>query len=420
MSTLTIIYAINIADRFVLSTLLEPIKADFHLSDSALGFLTGVSLAIFYVTAGLPLGVLADRANRKKMVAISVGIWSVMTILCGLSVTYWMMLFMRIGVGIGEAGATPPSHSLLSDKFGPRSRAFALSVFGLGASVGAYLGASGAGYLNDHYGWRQALIIFGVAGLPFAALCWLIREPKRGQDDAGSNNRREGATLRDTIGFMLADRALVHIMAGATIVTFWGWGILWWTPAFLTRSFALTTGQAGSLLGPMHGIGGGIVMLLTIAIMAWLKRGPQWWVPSFVAWTTMIGAVPSMALFLVSDIRVATAMLWIFVPVIYIYIGPTSALVQNRFPPEMRAKGCAILLFVANIANLAIAPQLIGALSDVVGAHVAQPSESLRYVLLGCSFTGIWAAYHYWMAARAMKDLGQTVDSEQPSLRNLA
>lgn len=177
---LMVVYAVNIADRFVLSTLLEAIKADFHLSDSATGFLTGVSLAIFYVAAGLPLGALADRANRKKMVAISVAVWSAMTILCGLSATFWQMLLVRIGVGVGEAGATPPSHSLISDKFAPRARAFALSVFGVGASIGAYLGASGAGYLNDHYGWRHTLIIFGIVGLPVAALCWLIREPKRG------------------------------------------------------------------------------------------------------------------------------------------------------------------------------------------------------------------------------------------------
>lgn len=223
--------------------------------------------------------------------------------------------------------------------------------------------------------------------------------------DAELETGNAGASLMQTVRYMFAHRALMHVMAGATVITFWGWGILWWTPAFLSRSFGLTTGEAGALLGPMHGIGGTALMLATVFVMAWFKNKPQKWTPMFVAWTTVAGTVPSVALFFTRDIHVATLMLWIFVPVIYIYIGPTSALIQNLFPPEMRAKGCAILLFVANLANLAVAPQLIGFLSDVVHAHIPNPNESLRYVLLGCSFTGIWATYHYWMAARAMRNL---------------
>ena len=404
LTILMVVYAVNIADRFVLSTLLEAIKADFKLSDSATGFLTGVSLAIFYIAAGLPLGALADRTNRKKMVAISVAVWSTMTIFCGLSTTFWQMLLMRIGVGVGEAGATPPSHSLISDKFAPRARAFALSVFGLGASIGAYLGASGAGLLNDHYGWRHTLVIFGAIGLPVALVFLLIREPKRGQEDAQTGHAVSGATLRETARYMRGNRALMHVMAGATILTFWGWWIVWWTPAFLSRSFNMTTGEAGALLGPIHGVGGTALMLATVAVMAWFKGKPQRWTPSFVAWTTFAGTIPSIALFLTHDIHTAT--LWLFVPVIYIYIGPTSALIQNLFPPEMRAKGCAILLFVTNLANLAIAPQLIGTLSDVVRAQIANPAESLRYVLLASALSGFWAAYHYWIAAREMKRCG--------------
>lgn len=402
---LMVVYAVNIADRFVLSTLLETIKTDFNLSDSATGFLTGVSLAIFYVAAGLPLGALADRTNRKRMIGVSVAVWSVMTIFCGLSATFWQMLIARLGVGVGEAGATPPSHSLISDKFAPRARAFALSILGLGASIGAYLGASGAGLLNDHFGWRHTLVIFGAVGIPVALLCFFIREPKRGQTDAHVNRGTEGATLKQTVQYMRGHNALTHVMAGATLLTFWGWGIVWWTPAFLSRSFHLSTGEAGGLLGPMHGVGGTALMLLTVAAMAWFRGKPQSWTPMFVALTTLAGTIPSVGVFLTQDIHAATMYLWLFIPIIYIYIGPTSALIQNLFPPEMRAKGCAILMFVANVANLAVAPQLIGALSDLVSGHIANPNDSLRYVLLGCAFTGLWAAYHFWRAAKAMKRL---------------
>lgn len=406
LSILMIVYTVNIADRYVLSTLLEAIKAEFQLSDSATGFLTGVSLAIFYVTAGLPLGALADKTNRKKMVAVSVAIWSVMTVFCGLSATFWQMLLMRIGVGVGEAGATPPSHSLISDKFPSRTRAFALSVWGLGASIGAWLGASGAGYLNDHYGWRHTLVIFGLVGLPVALLCWVIREPKRGQVDGHASSSNGAATMRETVRYVLGHKALFHVIAGGTVITFWGWGILWWTPAFLSRSFGLSTGEAGAVLGPIHGIGGTALMLATVVAMAWFKAKPAHWTPMFVALTTLIGTVPSILLFTMHDLDAAKLMLWIFIPVIYIYIGPTVALVQNLLPPGMRAKGAAIILFTANIANLAIAPQLIGFLSDIVHARINNPNESLRYVLLGCAFTGLWAAYHYWAAARATKRAG--------------
>ena len=181
---LTAVYAINIADRYVLSTLIEPIKNEFQLSDASVGFLTGVSLAIFYVAAGLPLGALADRTNRKRMIGAAVAVWSAMTVFCGLSSSFWQLLLARIGVGVGEAGGTPPSHSIIADKFRPKLRAFALSVYGIGASVGAWFGASGAGYLNDAYGWRTTLLVFGLCGLPFALLVWLcIREPKRVHDE---------------------------------------------------------------------------------------------------------------------------------------------------------------------------------------------------------------------------------------------
>lgn len=409
---LTIVYAVNIADRYVLSTLIEPIKHEFQLSDSAVGFLTGTALAIFYVCAGLPLGALADKASRKKMIAISVTIWSAMTVVSGVSANFWHLLLARIGVGIGEAGGTPPSHSILSDKFTERLRVFALSVFGIGASIGGWLGASAAGYLNEAYGWRETLIIFGLCGLPVALLVWLfVPEPKRGQiDTAAKTVALEHATLKDSIQFIWRSKALFHVMAGATIITFWGWGILWWTPSFLVRSYTLTVGDAGAMLGPIHGIAGTLLMVLTVLVMFQLRNKAVSKQPSFIAWTTVLGTFLSIAVFLTDKLDYVHILLWLFVPITYIYIGPTTGLVQNLLPPQMRAKGAAILLFVANIANLAIAPQLIGFGSDVVGRYLEHPEESLRYVLLGCAVTGFWAAYHYWAAARHIQRGGEGVN----------
>lgn len=400
---LTAVYAINIADRYVLSTLIEPIKHEFQLSDASVGFLTGVALAIFYVAAGLPLGALADRINRKRMIGTAVAVWSAMTVFCGLSSGFWQLLLARIGVGVGEAGGTPPSHSIIADKFRPKLRAFALSVYGIGASVGAWFGASGAGYLNDEYGWRTTLLVFGLCGIPFALLVWLfIREPKRVHDE-GVTQDSDTASFRDALRYTLQRKALFHLIAGATVVTFWGWGILWWATSFLVRTYSLSVGEAGAMLGPIHGIAGTAMMVITVLVMLLLRSKPMARQSSFVAWTTLLGTLFSIALFATSELAVAHVLLWLFVPITYIYIGPSIGLLQNLYPANMRAKGSAILLFTANIANLAIAPQLVGLLSDVVAPRIANPNDSLRYVLLGCAFTGLWATYHYWACARHMK-----------------
>src|SRR3546814_319317 len=140
LAVVTLVYAMNIADRFVLSTLIEPIKAEFQLSDASVGFLTGVALAIFYTAAGLPLGALADRANRRNMIMWAITIWSFFTALCGMAQNFWQLLFARIGVGIGEAGGTPPSHSILADYFKPSQRIVAMMVFTLGIAIGSGIG----------------------------------------------------------------------------------------------------------------------------------------------------------------------------------------------------------------------------------------------------------------------------------------
>lgn len=396
---MTSVYAINIADRYVVSTLIEPIKADLALSDSAVGFLTGVALAIFYVSAGIPLGILADRVNRRNMIALSLAAWSVMTSLCGMTQTFWQLVLARIGVGIGEAGGTPPSQSIIADQYPPHLRAAAMSIFAIGAAIGATLGASGGGWLSDHFGWRNTLIIFGLAGLPIALLVrFAILEPKRGQLD-GSSTLPATAEFQDTLRFILAQKSLRHLLAGVTVITFWGWGVLWWTPSFLARSHGMSAGEAGALLGPMHGIGGTAIMLATAWIMSRYASLDARRQTGFIALTTLLGTGPAVTAYVTDSLSTAMLMLWIFVPITYLYIGPTCGLVQNLVPAQMRAQLFAIVLFVANIANLVLAPQLVGIASDWLAPRIADPQQSLRYALIVCTLTGFWAAYHYHAAA---------------------
>lgn len=400
---MTAVYAVNIADRYVVSTLIEPIKAELALSDASVGFLTGVALAIFYVSAGIPLGVLADRTNRRNMIAISLAAWSFMTMLCGLAQNFWQLLLARIGVGIGEAGGTPPSQSIIADRYPARIRAAAMSIFAVGAAIGATLGSTGGGWLSDHYGWRMALFIFGIAGLPFALLVWLtVAEPKRGQLDARGPSE-EIATLSQTLAFVRSQKALMHVLAGSAVITYWGWGTLWWTPSFLVRSHGLSVGEAGALLGPMHGVGGTAIMLLSAWIMHRLAHQDLRYQTWFVAATTLLAVTPSLLAYSASSLQLATLMLWLFVPVIYLYLGPTAALLQNLVPCAMRSQVFAIFLFLSNFANLVVAPQLIGIASDLIGPRIDDPRESLRYVLMVNAVTGLWAAWHYMAAAKELR-----------------
>jgi MFS family permease len=320
-----------------------------------------------------------------------------------LATNFWQLFLARIGVGVGEAGGTPPSNAILTDKFLPRQRPFALTLYAVGASAGAALGSSLGGFINDAHGWRHVLIVFGALGLPVAALVMLtMREPRRGQLDA--HMARAPHSLRETLAFVRQQRSLMHVIAGATVVTFWGWGLVWWTPAFLVRSHGLTVGESGAVMGAMHGIGGTAVTLVTAIALGWLANRPVRQQVTFIGWATVVPVLPSVLAYWLLDLRQATLMLWLFVPMTYLYIGPTMALAQNLTPPTMRSLACAIVVFTCNIANLAIAPTLIGWLSDVIAPHLREPHQSLRYVLMGSALTGLWGAWHYFAAGRTLQE----------------
>ena len=216
-------YTINIADRYVMSTVLEPIRLELNLTDSGVAFLTGVSLALFYVTMGIPLSWIADRYNRRNLLAASMAVWSAMTAFCGMSQGYMQLLLARIGVGIGEAGGTPSCNSIVADYFPASRRAMAMTVFALGAPIGAWLGADMAGYVAAKYGWRAAFYVLGVPGVVLATVIMLtIKEPKRGRLDAVSD--AETPTLFQTLAFIFSQKGMMHAIFGGGLSAFWGWG----------------------------------------------------------------------------------------------------------------------------------------------------------------------------------------------------
>ena len=394
-------YAISIADRYVVTTVMEPMRLDLHLNDSGVAFLTGPPLALFYVTLGIPISWLADRTNRRNILSCALIAWSATTALCGLSRTYVEFLLARVGVGVGEAGGTPPANAIIADYFPAARRPMAMCIFALGAPVGAYMGADMAGRVANLYGWRQAFLALGVPGLVLGLVVLLtIREPVRGRLDAKGTGDKPGFIRSMT--FLWQQKAAVHVIMAGGVAALWGWGLMWFTPTFLQRTYHLSVGEAGAVVGPIHLIGGSAASLAT----AWILSRPAFADPRRVLWLLTAGVgfatVPSFIAYQTHSLAVARLMFWIFIPAIYFYIGPTMALVQNLAPSSMRATFIAVSLLLPNVFNLVVAPQGVAFISDLAGGAHGPDAASLRLALLLLAPSGFWAAWHYWAARKSV------------------
>jgi MFS family permease len=406
---MVLVYTLSIADRYVVSTVLDPIKADLHLSNLGVAFATAWPLAFFYVCMGFPLSWLIDRYSRRKIIAACVIAWSVMTTLCGLAQGTIQFALARLGVGVGEAGGTPGANSLLSDYFPAHRRAMALTVFSLGAPIGAWIGAQVAGISADIYGWRAVFFALGVPGVLVGVAIYLtVREPARGCLDAGIQDL--APSVRETLKFWWSQRAAVHLMIGSAVCALWGWGLMYWTQSFVQRTYHMSAGDAASVTANAHLVGGALATIVT----GWLMARPAMADAKHIMWLlgagTFIATIASGVAYWTRDLAVARISFWIFIPAIYFYIGPCFGLLNNLAPCRMRAMFCAMTLFLANVGNLIITPIVIGALNDRFAAHYSQ-ADALRLAMLCIVPTGFWATLHYFIASR-------DVDKEQLRARS--
>ncbi|MDB5715647.1 MAG: transporter [Sphingomonadales bacterium] len=395
---LTLVYALNQADRFIMSTLTEPIKHDLNLSDAGIGFLSGVSLAIFYGIAGLWIAVLADRSNRRNIVVASLAIWSALTALSGVASNFTQLVLVRTGVGIGEAGGTAPSHSMVADLFPARSRPRALAIYGIGVSLGVAM-ASFGGRLSESIGWRHVFFILGVPGILLAVLIWFtVPEPRRGRLDSIKHSNK--ASLLDTLRYSFAQPFLRHQLWASFVYCLASWGFIWWLPAFLQRSHGMSTGEAGTFLGVLNGIGGTAGLIASVWLMRVLEKRDPAWVARVAAILVTTAMIPAVIALCVSSTLVTEICLWITIPIIYSLYGPTFALLQNATPVMMRTQISAISLLIINIANLVVAPLGVGWTSDLLAT--AYGTESLRIAMIPFTAVGFWGAYHYWISAKTL------------------
>jgi MFS family permease len=400
------VYIFNFIDRNILSILLEDIRKEIELSDTQLGFLGGIAFALFYTFAGIPIARWADRGSRVNIVAVSVLIWSLMTAFTGAAKSFWTLLAARIGVGIGEAGCSPPAHSLISDYFPPERRATALSIYALGIPIGGALGTLVGGWVTAWFGWRMAFVAVGLPGVLIALLVRLtLKEPPRGGSEAvvvgAAPPNPDGETALDVLRFMGQLRSFWHLAFAGALHALVGYGAAFFVPSFFARVHGMGLEERATWIS-MLGLIGAIGTFLGGALAdRYGPRDVRWfmWIP---ATATLAGVPIALGYYLVPDPYVALAIGVLAAIAGPMYLGPSFATTQTLVRPEMRAMAAAILLFVLNLIGLGIGPWFVGYLSDLLVPSYGD--ESIRYSLVWVVTIGnAWAAVHYFIAARTLK-----------------
>ena len=405
LGLLTVVYTFNFVDRQLLSILQESIKADLLLSDQQLGLLTGFAFALFYTVAGIPIARYADRNNRRNVVAIAIALWSFMTAISGLVQNYLQLLLARIGVGVGEAGGSPPAHSMISDIFPPERRASALAFYSMGINFGILFGFLAGGWLNEFFDWRVAFFVVGAPGIVVALFVrYTLREPIRGLME----DRQDVATdtpFPEVLNLLWSRLSFRHLAIGGALNAFAGYSSSNWTASFMIRSHDMSTGELGTWLALIMGVGGAIGVFWGSYIAERLaKFDVRWymWMPTI---TGMICVPFMIATYVVEGAY--TALIVSIVPGVLfnVYLGNSLAMTHALVGLRMRAVASAILFFLINLIGMGLGPWGVGLLSDMLSAELG--SESLRYAMLYLLPAAMgWSAVHFLLASRTLeKDL---------------
>jgi predicted MFS family arabinose efflux permease len=401
---LTLVYVVNFIDRQILAILLQAIKEDLGLADWQLGFLSGTAFGIFYATLGIPIAQLADRWSRKGVVVASLATWSVMTMLCGTASGFATLLLYRVGVGVGEAGCSPPAHSLISDFFAPERRGRALGIFTLGVPAGILVGFLIGGWLEEALGWRQAFWVVGAPGVLLSVIVWAtLREPARRQATIVAADRNLDAgtpDVREVIRFLSRSNTFRKVSLGAGLYSFVGYSVVNWVPSILIRSYGMGTQEVGTWLSLIIGVGGCVGTFSG----GWLAD--RWAVSNprgrmlLPAWAMAISTPFTLMIYTAETGE--RALLWLVLPATLglMWQAPSYGLAQSLATPKTRATASALVLFVTNIIGLATGPALTGILSDLLEPRFGV--DSLRWAMLAVSMMLVPAGYCFWSASRTM------------------
>lgn len=440
------------ADRTVLSTVGQAIKVDLKLSDVQLGFLHGFAFSILYVTLSVPAARLSERFNRVNIIAGSIALWSLFTTLSGFARTFGALLLCRIGVGVGEACGNPPAYSLITDYFGPRRRATALSIYQLGLPLGVMAGAIAGGMVTQYYGWQVAFMVLGLPGLILAVILKLVvREVPRGHSDALAGRvaaSDESPSTWETVKRLAAIPTARHLIIGITLFTFVNYGAGAFLAPFLVRAYDLNYAEVGLIIGFAIGASNAVGTFAGGFLADYFGKIS----PRAYAYVPLFGLVVGMPLaltaYLQQDWRVAVAFLTVAGVIQFVYFSPTYAALYNMVDARMRATTTALTSLFASLIALVIGTVAAGALIDVLSGHyfgtghggsfaslcpggVALPDASAllqsachsaidqgtRTGLAICSLALLWGAVHFLLASRTITaDFARAVEGNKDTI----
>ncbi|HEX7925812.1 MAG TPA: MFS transporter [Bradyrhizobium sp.] len=404
LGLLTIIYALNFLDRTIFNVLIEPIKKEFALSDTTMGLLAGFGFVLFYSLLGIPIARMADRLNRRNIVAAAFAFWSAMTYLCGMASSVATLALARVGVGIGESAGTPASQSMIADLFDKNERPRALGIYAIGTYLGVFLGYFIGGYVNQHYGWRMAFFTAGLPGIALAAVLWLtISEPKRG----AMAETFKAEPIGPTLGFLISQPSFLIVLVGFCLTTYTNYATAVWIPPFLARIHHLTSAEIGTYAGTFKGLAGMAGTLIGGLVVAQIgRRDDRWklWAPAIMS--GLAGPVFAVCMLTHSfTLMVATLALTSFM--VGFHLGPIFAIAQTVAKPSMRALASAIVLLTATCFGQGVGPLAVGMINDALKGTYG--TDAVRYSLLSAAVTTTLGALLFVWAARWIRsDIART------------
>jgi predicted MFS family arabinose efflux permease len=395
---------LNLFDRQIVNILAQDIKVSLHISDAQLGLLTGTAFGLLYAILGIPLGRLADRVDRVKMMSVILVLWSAFTAVCGAAASFTQLFFARVGVGVGEAGSQPASTALISDFFPVERRTSAMSILLASAPVGGFLGLLVGGYVGSRWGWRTAFVVAGMPGLILAGVMALtLRDPRSSPSLRGSalaQSLPPSVSLIATARALLSRRRFRWLAAGLICVSFFPYASGAWLPVFFIRVHGLTTAQIGRFAALAVGLGGALGTLGSGFVCDLLRPRVREVELTVLALALGLGLVTLLLTLFAANRSAALVSMFFFNLCAYAFLGPIVTQIQAEAPPDSRALAIALCVSLSNITILGLALPAVGFLSDALKAR--HGPESIRYALaMAALVAGVLGLFAFWRARRS-------------------
>jgi len=402
-------------DRFLIGMLMQPIKEELLLSDTQLGFLTGIAFAFFYATLGIPIARWADRGNRLTIISIAMALWGGMVMLCSVVTNFLQLALVRIGAAVGEAGCLPPAYSLIGDYFSVPERTRAFAIYMSGVSISIVISSSLAGWINELYGWRVAFLLIGAPGLLMAILVKVTLSEPRQYVDKQLESQEPPQRLSEVLIALWRQRTFRRLIIALTLVNFVGMGLGQWLPAFYIRNYGIATGELGLWIGLVGGMSGVMGTLCggylldryladSIQKQMWcIAIGVGFLVPIY--WLLLFTSDRSLALLLMCPLNILFSF----------FYGPVMGLIQRLVEDKTRAMAIATVGLILNLVAMGLGPQVVGIISDWL-TPIMGTADSLRFAMAIAAVVSFGSVYYFWVVGRTIDHDLETIEDKKSDL----